>query len=146
MANATVLTPAFNGMQIFGDPTQFAASVLAGSAVDVDAWLSVTPGTTVYSPNTSGGAFAVSGVLLDTSSAAVLADQVALTAATALRGVDFGRPTGLPWPPVYLIHTGCWIEPAELIFGAGGIVAVGNGLYQLPYRAVVRQIGTGTRL
>lgn len=146
MSSTTFYTPTLDGLSLFGDPAQFTALPLAGSAADVDAWLGLTVGTTQYGPNTSGAAFAVSGVLLDTSSAAVLADQIALTAATALRGVDFGRPTGSPWPPVYLVHTGCWIEPGELVFSAGGITSVGNGLYQLPYRAVVRQAGTSTRL
>ena len=97
--------PLFDGQPIFGDLPSLQITQLAqGRAQDVDAFLGLSPGTTQYGADPSGGKlWGISGALIAPSSAAVSALEATLLS-FAGGTAAFGRPTGLRFPGDYVLE------------------------------------------
>jgi hypothetical protein len=134
-------TPVFNGRAIFGADANFTFTDLAQRrALDVDIFLGLTPGTTAYGADPSGGRiFGITGALVATS-----ADAVTALAATLLSLAgpvcSFGMPTGLPFPGNYYFWGACYFVAAEFIPAPAGAISIGGGMWSLSYSMVIRHV------
>lgn len=134
------LIPTLDGQPVLGDPGRFSSLQFNGTPAEADAFLGLTPGTTVYPPSQNGNAWAVVGTLVGQTSAAVTAAQASLAAFVGL-SVPLGRPTGLPFPGNYEVRQSCYFEPADLAWSGDGIVEVAPNAYSLGYRLMLHEIG-----
>lgn len=140
MSNPNTLIPILDGQPVFGDPSRFVSLQFDGTMAESDAFLGLPAGTTTYPPAENGTAWAVSGVLVGPSSAAVMIAQATLAAFAGLT-VPFGRPTGLAFPGWFEVRQNCWFPAAELAWGAGGVVEVAPNAYQVGYRVMLHEVG-----
>lgn len=136
-----IYTPLLDGIPVFGDPSQFSSAQFGGPPANEDTFLGLTPGTTRYAPAANGAAWAVAGVLVGPTPAAVSAAQAQLQACAGLEPVAFARPTGLQFPGDYEVRQSCYFEPGELVFSPGGIVEITSSSYSIGYKLVLHQVG-----
>lgn len=114
--NQTIFTPTFNGQPVFGDPTKFKSLRFNGTLLDADAFLGLTPGTTIYNPSIGGGSWEVTGVLTGQTQSLVEAAQATLQALAGITAA-FGRPTGNRFPSGFEYYQGCWFPSQNLVLG-----------------------------
>jgi hypothetical protein len=133
--------PLFDGQPIFGDLSSFAITpLIQGRAIDVDDFLGLTPGTTKYGADPSGGQlYGITGALISSSVAGVEALQAALLS-YAGPCCQLGYPTGLAWPGNWQTWPTCFFEPAEFIPSLSGIQPARGNQYSLSYSLVVRRV------
>jgi hypothetical protein len=145
--------PTFAGQAIFGDEFSFFAAPLAAqNPAGVDAWLSLSPGTTQYGPPPGGQLWGLSGTLIGSSSGAVGALQATLASFAGTPGV-FLWPTADPANPT-VNEPNCYFSAAEIVYALGGIINVGGtyvihddgttdtigGQWQVGYTMILRQL------
>jgi hypothetical protein len=122
------------GSLLFGDLPSFACGPLVRTPASIDTFLGRQPGTTLH--GAQGGCYAVTGVFIGGTSAAV---QQQIDAMTAMAGasVSFGFPTGDPFPGDFLWSPRwCYFDADEFLPGS---IASGPGnQYSAPYRLVIR--------
>jgi hypothetical protein len=135
------MNPTFSGVAIFGNPSQFTASVFVGGALDEDAFLGLPAGTTQYGPCRRGPAIAITGVLNGPDQPTVAAAQATLQAAANGQTGSLLAPTGARAPGCWDIWQDAWANPTDLTFSAAGIVpAATGGGYQLAYAIIFRDV------
>jgi hypothetical protein len=137
----------FDGQQIFGDTPSFNVIPVvpgyAGGAAAVDGFLGLTPGTTQYGPDPSGGSlWGITGALIAPSSDAVAALQATLLSFAGITST-LGIPTGNPYPSDFAYERSCYFVAAEFVPSPGGIVPIGGGFWSLGYSLIVRQVHGG---
>ena len=135
--------PLFDGQPIFGDLPSFATQLLIqGRPVDVDNWLGLTPGTTLYGADLSGGQlYGVTGAFIASSVPAVEALQAKIQSYAGLSCL-YGYPMALKWPDNWLFWPNCYFELAEYVPSTAGIVAAPGNMYSLSYKLVIRRTGS----
>jgi hypothetical protein len=129
-------TPTFNGQAVLGDPSALTASAITGSPPSViDAFLGLSPGTTVYgAPVGGGGLVGITGVFHGTSRPALNAAYERLTALAGIRA-PFEVPGGVSGTGGREFYPLCYFGPGDIVPGT----PTGAGsAYQLPFALVLR--------
>jgi hypothetical protein len=118
------LAAIFDGQPIFGAPPWLTTAPFAPTPLEVDAFLGLEPGTTVYA---SGPMFTVVSTLVGPTVAAVAAARATLQGFAGICSV-FGRSNGLAFPGNYEYWRSCWFAAGELVFDTFPLAVVGSGV------------------
>jgi len=124
----------FSGHQPFGDIESFGWSTLVGGPTAIDAFLWLTPGSTIYD---NVHVFGLTGQFLDTL-VNVNAQQATLQSYAGIVA-PLGLPTTDIFPSNFYWFPNCRMLASEMVFSAP--TAFGSsGRFVLPFRVVVRQV------
>ena len=131
------LNPYFAGQMIFGDLDSFKQTYpYRGTTLEIDEFLGLTEGTTIYAADPGGKLFFVSGTFKGPSTDAVAAQVAFLQEFAGFVGV-YRRPTNdIPPSDVQIIHN-CYFTVNDLTFGTVTQLGVNN--YGQTYALVIRQ-------
>jgi hypothetical protein len=130
------LAASFDGQPIFGGPPWLTTAPFAPiSPVDVDMFLGLEPGTTVYA---SGPMFTVVSTLIGPNTEAVSNLQSTLLGFAGL-SCRFGRSNSQGWPGNFDWWGGCRFLPGEVVFDPMGVQAFGS-LFTLGFKLVIRRV------
>ena len=136
----TPAVPVWNDLPVFGSGAAFSVGRLHGSPADVNGWLGLTPGTTVYGAG-CGRLWAVAGQFAESTSAACSADLAALQAVAGPIGA-FSFPTGEKFAfSAWQTRPSCRIAAGEIVADPNGVQGSGS-YYTLNYWCVVRDPDT----
>ncbi len=133
--------PQLFGQRIFGDLPSF-SSVLFTLDVpsQIDSWLSLTPGTTIYGTAPGGRTWGFEGVFIEKYPDDVRNDIAILQGFAGCCGA-LGLSTGFAWPGDYRLYRNCRYVSDELAIGT--ILPSPGTQYRAGYRLVMRQVSDG---
>jgi hypothetical protein len=138
-----IVTPSFNGSQCFGDTEAWALFGLRPSALAVDEWLGLEPGTTRYgAPPGEGRLVGVSGRFAGPTAAAVDAQVDELL---ALAGISarFLFPVAMRFPATWYAVSSCYFTAGDFASDPNGIQPTLGNCVSLNYWLVIRVLNWG---
>jgi hypothetical protein len=148
MGEAAVTTPynddipTFDGQPIFGPLANFTVAKLPfGTALEIDSFLGLTPGTTQYGADGGPGGrlWGITGQFIEATSEAVSADQATLLSFVGITA-RLGIPTYDVFPSDYQFVPKCYFVATDYAPSGAGIVSAPGGTYSLSYSLVIREI------